>query len=132
MSLGGELGIVKMLVGAGARLDAEALGYGNAADHAARKRHHEIVAWPEQRGSTDERRGGVTCRRAARDRLGWSLFERHVDIGNGEHSLLFVEADPALVAREIAEHLEGAARVASVSSRPARCIGAPSSSGSSG
>ncbi len=114
----GHLDVVETLVAAGASLEAEVGGRGNAADYAARGGHREVVGWLEQHGSREQRLVGAHCLRRSRDRLGWRLFRRHTDVGNGEYSILLVEAPAEPVAAEIARRLEGALHVDSVHREP--------------
>jgi hypothetical protein len=116
----GHLGVVKALVAAGASLDAEVKGMGNAADYAARGRHGEVVAWLERHGSANERTLRAVFRPEPRARLGWRLFERHARvIGNGEHSLLLVEAPIGEVAPALAGCIENARHHAAIDREPA-------------
>lgn len=115
----GHLDVVKRLVAAGADANTQNRHGQNAADRARMYRHDDVVEWLAEHGSNELRRIGVVCRRSARDRLGWRLFERHADIGNGEYSLLFVEAACEDVSRAVVAGLDEAAIESDILRHPA-------------
>jgi ankyrin repeat protein len=116
----GQLTVVQRLVRAGADVELEGGSIGNAADHAALNGHPHVAAWLEAHGSASEREIGVRFEKPPRVRLGWKLFERHAAIGNGEHSLILVEAPIAEAAPALAALLDGARHLESIHERPAR------------
>ncbi len=119
----GHLGVVKRLVAAGADVMAEVEGMGNAADYAAMDGHGHVVEWLESHGSETEQPITVVTRSTGSSRgdsLGWRLFEAHADLGNGEHSLLFVKAPIEQVSPALAEACESAVLLEGIHVRPQR------------
>jgi ankyrin repeat protein len=116
----GKLAVVQQLVRAGANVDHEDGHVGNAADHAALNRNPEIVTWLQAHGSKADRAVGARFEKPPRARLGWKLFARQaVQIGNGEYSVILVEAPIAESAPALAGLIDGSRHFASIDVQPA-------------